>query len=168
VRPPLLASLSLAAATISALLQAGAQLFAVTVIVGTVTQAPPRSLALYAGEYGYDSGPFWEVMPTITLGLLLVALFANWNTPRRRLVLGAVGAFLVAGLFTAFVTGPLQAEILAVRFADAVDPALTARAARWRELDWASWALALMPGILLMQARALPALGSRPDRSGDV
>jgi hypothetical protein len=158
----------LAAATMSALLQAGAQLFAVTVIVGTVTQAPPRSLALYAGEYGYDSGPFWEIMPTITLGLLLLALFANWSTPRRRLVLGAVGAFLVAGLFAAFVTGPLQSEILAVSFADAVDPALTARAARWRAFDWASWALTLVPGVLLMRARALPALDSRREGSVDV
>jgi hypothetical protein len=50
----------------ASLLQAGAQLFAVVAIVGTVSAAPPRSLAMYAGEYGYNSGPFWDVMPAVT------------------------------------------------------------------------------------------------------
>ncbi len=71
-------------AAIGTLLQAGAQLFAVAVVVSTVAKAPPRSLAMFAGEYGYNSGPFWEVIPTITLLLLLIALLANWKTPRRR------------------------------------------------------------------------------------
>lgn len=104
-----LPNLSLFAATLSCLLQAGAQLFAVAVIVGRVTEAPPRSLAMYSGEYGYDSGPFWEVMPTITLALLLLALAVNWRTRRRRLLVGAVGAFLLAGVFTMAVMGPLHA-----------------------------------------------------------
>ena len=162
MRTNLSPNLSLVAATVSALLQAGAQLFAVSVIVGTVTKAPPRSLALYVGEYGYDSGPFWEIMPTITLALVLVALLANWKTPRRHLVIGAAGAFLIAGLFAAFVTGPLQADIIAAGFADSVDPALAARAARWRAFDWASWALTLVPGVIL--AIALSVQATAPSR----
>ena len=55
LRTPTLPNLSLIPAVVGALLQAGAQLFAITVIVGTVTEAPPRSLAMYAGDYGYDS-----------------------------------------------------------------------------------------------------------------
>jgi len=149
-------NLSLISAAVSALLQAGGQLFAVAVVVGTVTKAPPRSLAMYAGEYGYDSGPFWEVMPAVTLLLLLLALAANWKTARRRLVVSAVGAFVLAGLFAGFVTGPLQAEIVSTPFADSVDPSLTARAARWHLLDWASWALTLVPGVLLAFALATP------------
>lgn len=150
-------------ATISALLQAGAQLFAVAVIVGTVTKAPPRSLSMYSGAYGYDSGAFWEIMPTITMVLLLGALVANWRTPRRRMVISALGAFLLAGLFAAFVTGPLQAEIISAGFADSVDPALAARAARWRAFDWASWVLTLVPGVLLVIALLVPSSG--PSRS---
>ena len=152
----LLPNLSLGLATIGALLQAGAQLFAVAVIVGTVTQAPPRSLAIYNGEYGYDSGPFWEVVPAITLLLLLVALIANWRTARRRLVISAFGLFVLAGLFAAFVTGPLQAELISAGFADSVDPTLAALAARWHALDWASWALTLVPGVLLVSAMFVP------------
>jgi hypothetical protein len=150
MRIHLLPRLTIVLAAIGALLQAGAQLFAVAVVVSTVTAAPPRSLAMYAGEYRYDSSSFWEIVPTITLVLLLGALAANWKTPQRRLVISAVGAFVIAGLFAGFVTGPLQAEIVSTGFADSVDPALTARAARWRLLDWVSWALTFVPGILLM------------------
>jgi MFS family permease len=156
VRARLLPNLTLALAAIGTLLQAGAQLFAVQVIVGTVTQAPPRSLAMYAGEYGYNSAPFWERVPPIILLLLLVALAANWRTPRRRFVLGAVGAFVLAGLFAGFVAGPLQGELLATEYADSVDPALTALAARWHRLDWVAWALALVPGVLLLSASFVP------------
>jgi hypothetical protein len=149
-------NLSLVAAAVSALLQAGGQLFAVAVVVTTVTKAPPRSLAMYAGEYGYNSGSFWEIMPAVTLVLLILALAGNWKTARRRLVIAAVGAFVLAGLFAGFVTGPLQAEIAATPFADSVDPALAARAARWHLLDWVSWALTLVPGVLLVSALATP------------
>jgi hypothetical protein len=160
-----LPNLALVAATVSSLLQAGAQLFAVAVVVGTVTEAPPRSLAMYSGEYGYDSGPFWEVMPTVTLALLLLALSVNWRTQRRRLLVGAVGAFLLAGLFTVFVMGPLQAEVVSAGFADSVDPALAARAARWHAFDWVSWALTLVPGVLLVLALGSPS--TEPHRPVD-
>jgi hypothetical protein len=91
-------------------------------------------------------------MPTVTLALLLLALVANWRTQRRRLLVGAVGAFLLAGLFAVFVMGPVQAEVVSAGFADAVDPALVARAARWHAFDWVSWALTLVPGVLLVLA----------------
>ena len=41
-----LPNLSLIAAVVSCLIQVGAQLFAVVVVVATVTEAPPRSLAM--------------------------------------------------------------------------------------------------------------------------
>ena len=47
-----LPNLSLIAAVVSCLIQAGAQLFAVVIVVATVTEAPPRSLAMLAGDYG--------------------------------------------------------------------------------------------------------------------
>ena len=147
--------LSLIPAVVGALLQAGAQLFAIAVIVGTVTEAPPRSLAMYAGEYGYDSGPFWEVMPTITLGLLLIALVGNWRTPRRRLLLAAVALFIAAGLFTVFVMGPTQAAVVGAGYSDAVDEALRVRAAHWHMLDWVSWALTLSVGVALAASLAV-------------
>jgi hypothetical protein len=161
----MLPNLTLIAAVVGALLQAGAQLFAIAVVVGTVTKAPPRSLAMYAGEYGYNSGPFWEVMPTVTLVLLLIALVGNWRTPRRRLILAALALFIAAGLFTVFVMGPAQEAVVRVGYSDAVNEALRVQAARWHLLDWASWALTLSVGVVLatsLVVRVPEATAARP------
>ena len=155
MKSPTLPHLSLIAAVVGALLQAGAQLFAIAVVVGTVTKAPPRSLAMLAGEYGYNSGPFWEVMPTVTLVLLLIALAGNWRTPRRRFVVAAVVLFIAAGLFTVFVMSPAQDAVVSVGYGDAVDEALRVKAGRWLLLDWASWVLTLSVGVVLATALAV-------------
>jgi hypothetical protein len=155
MRRPTIANVSLIPAVVSALLQAGAQLFAIAVVVRTVTAAPPRSLAMYAGEYGYKSGPFWEMMPTVTLGLLIVALVGNWRTPRRRLLLAAVGLFIAAGIFTVVVMGPVQDAVVGVGYRDAVDEALRVQAARWLLLDWVAWALTLGTGVVLAASLAV-------------
>lgn len=149
MRTPTVANFSLIPAVVAALLQAGAQLFAIAVIVSTVTAAPPRSLAMYAGEYGYKSGPFWEMMPTVTLALLLIALAGNWRTPRRRFLLVALALFIATGLFTVFVMGPVQDAVVGAGFSDGVDEALRLQAARWRLLDWAAWGLTLTTGVVL-------------------
>ncbi len=155
MRTPTVANLSLSAAVASALLQAGAQLFAIVVIVSTVTAAPPRSLAMYAGDYGYNSGPFWEMMPTVTLGFLLAALAGNWRTPRRRLLLVALALFIAAGSFTVFVMVPVQEAVVGVGYSDTVDEALRMKAARWLLLEWAAWALTLSTGVVLAASLAV-------------
>ena len=151
-----LRNLSLIAVVASCLIQVGAQLFAVVVVVATVTEAPPRSLAILSGKYGYDSGPFWDVMPMVTGVLLLVALATNWTTPRRSLLLGAAVAFIVAGLFVAFVMAPVQSDVVSAGYSDTVNEGLRARAAWWYTLDWISWTLALLVGLLLLIALAIP------------
>lgn len=156
MRSPIIPNLSLVPAVVGALLQAGAQLFAVAVVVSTVTEAPPRSLAMYAGEYGYDSGPFWEVMPAVTLGLLVIALLGNWRTPRRPLLFTALVLFIAAGIFTVFIMGPAQEAVVGVGYSDAVDEALRGQAVRWHMLDWASWVLTLSVGVVLAASLAVP------------
>lgn len=144
------------AAVVSCLIQAGAQLFAVVVVVGTVTQAPPRSLAMFAGDYGYDSDAFWNVVPMVTSVTLLSALCFNWKTPRRRLLVGAGVTYVIAGLFAAFVLEPVQADVVSIGYSDAVDESLRSLAARWRTLDRFSCALALAVGLLASFALAVP------------
>ena len=51
VRTLHLPNLSLIAAVVRCLIQAGAQLFAIVIVVGTVTEAPPRSLAMLSGDW---------------------------------------------------------------------------------------------------------------------
>ena len=160
-----LPNLSMIAAVVSCLIQVGAQLFAVVVVVGTVTEAPPRSLAMMSGEYGYDSAAFWEIVPAVTFVLLLIALATNWKTRRRGLLLVALVTFVVAGLFAGFVMGPVQSEVLAAGYSDTVDDALRSRAAWWHMLDWISWALSLVVGLLATIALSMPLSGSNSDRA---
>jgi hypothetical protein len=60
-----LPNLSLIAAVVSCLIQVGAQLFAVVVVVATVTEAPPRSLAnVTISVSGRTDEPVAEIVRT--------------------------------------------------------------------------------------------------------
>lgn len=154
-----LPNLSLIAATTSCLLQVGAQLFAIVVVVRTVIAAPPRSFAILQGEYGYDGSGFWQVAPNITLALIVLALVANWRTTRRNLLLMALVLFLVAGAVAALVVEPAFASLMASGYSDVVDPVLQGRAASWYTYDWGLWLIALAAGMTLLVALARPVAG---------
>jgi hypothetical protein len=53
-------NLTLMAVAAACLVQVGAQLFALSVVAGTVSAAPPRSFAILQGDYRYDSSGFWS------------------------------------------------------------------------------------------------------------
>jgi len=55
-------NLTLMALITSCFMQIGAQLFAISVMVSTIAEAPPRSFAILEGQYRYDSSPFWETV----------------------------------------------------------------------------------------------------------
>jgi hypothetical protein len=149
-------NVTLMAAAASCFIQIGAQLFAVSVIVHTVTQAPPRSFAMFEGAYGYDSTSFWNTVPPITALLLVMALATNWNTQRRNLLLIAMAVFVLGGVVAGVFLEPTFAEMVAVGYRDAIDPALQRRAANWYALDWAVWMFSLFAGGALLAALVRP------------
>lgn len=151
------ANLSLAALVASCFIQIGAQLFALMVVAGTVAEAPPRSFAMLAGEYGYDSSGFWNTVPMITSVLFLVALIANWKTRRRRLLLVALSLFVIGSLIAGLLVEPVFNEMIAVGYSDRVDSALQTRAAQWYSLDWMLWGVAASAGVALLLALITPA-----------
>jgi len=155
-----LPDITLIALTISCLLQAGAQLFAISVVVRVLQSAPPRSLAILEGPYRYDSSAFWNIVPAITAVLFLVALISNWKTSRRKLLLGAFALFVIGGVIAGVYLEPMFARIIAVGYHDAIDPALQSRAATWYTMDCAVWLLGLASGIILLLALARPAMMS--------
>ena len=59
-------NITLIASVVSIFIQIGAQLYALVVIAATIAEAPPRSFAIFEGEYGYDSSAFWNTVPPIT------------------------------------------------------------------------------------------------------
>ena len=147
-----LANLTLAMLVASCFIQIGAQLFALVVIARTVSAAPPRSLAILEGEYAYDSSVFWQTVPPVTAALFLLAVVANWKTRRRGLLLGAFALFLIGGVVAGVFLEPLSAEIIAIGYADAVDPELQRRAAFWYKADWGVWCLSVAAGVALLVA----------------
>lgn len=140
----------------SCFMQIGAQLFAISVLVSTLTEAPPRSLAILEGEYSYDSSRFWSTVPPITALLYVVALIANWRTQRRFLLIVSLTLFICSGLIAGMVLEPEFASITATGYRDAVDPELQSRALRWYYLDWAAWGVIVLAGLALLLALARP------------
>ena len=90
-------NLTLIAASACALLQFGAQFFAISVLASTVAAAPPRSFQVLGGADRYNSEMFWQTLPPVTLVLLIAALVANWQTGRRGLVVAALALFIAGG-----------------------------------------------------------------------
>ena len=151
-----LPNITLIASVAGCFIQIGAQLYALVVIGGTIAEAPPRSFAIFEGEYGYDSSAFWSTFPPISFALFIIALIANWKTRRRNLMLFALTMFLVGGLVMMLLVEPVFAEMKAVGFRDEVDPALQSRAARWYALDWLGWAMGAIGGVALLLALIRP------------
>ena len=151
-----LPNVTLMASVASCFIQFGAQLFALVVVAGTVAEAPPRSFAMFQGEYGYNSSIFWNTVPLITFVLLIITLVTNWKTRRRNLLLLALTMFIIGGLMAGFVLEPIFEEMKATGYRDEIDPILQSRAATWYALDWAVWSLGFVAGISLLLALIRP------------
>ena len=149
-------NLTLMALVFCCLMQIGAQLYALSVVASTVSAAPPRSFAMLQGQYGYNSSAFWNTVPIITAVLFVIALVANWKTPRRKLLLLALTLFVIGGLVAGLYLEPVFDEMKAIGFKDEVDPVLQSRAARWYALDRTVWALGAVAGGTLLLALIRP------------
>lgn len=158
-------NLTLMAVISSCLLQVGGGLFAISVLVSTITEAPPRSFAILEGAYGYDSSVFWETLPPITAILFVIALIANWKTTRRWLVATAFALFILGGLLAGFLLEPEFAKITEGGYRNVVDAELLRRAQKWYALDWAVWSVTLMAGLVLLLALVHPAQITRSPNS---
>ena len=144
------------ASAASCLVQAGAQLVAILVIVRTLIADPPRSFAMLQGAHGYDSSIYWNTVPMITLVTLLLALVANWKTTRRGLLLLALALFVVGSVIAGVVVEPGFGKLLAVGYSDTVDATLKSHAATLYLYDWVLWLVSLAAGISLLCALARP------------
>jgi hypothetical protein len=151
-----LKNITLVALTASCLIQAGAQLFAVSIVASTVSEAPPRSFAMLQGEYGYNSSAFWDIVPSITFLLFIIALITNWKTQRQKLILVALALFIIGGIVAAFLVEPIFADMIKKGYSDQVDPTLQAQAQRWFLFDWMVWTLSLVAGLMLLVALTRP------------
>jgi hypothetical protein len=151
-----LKNITLIALTASCFIQTGAQLFAVSIVASTVSEAPPRSFAMLQGEYGYNSSAFWDIVPSITFLLFIIALITNWKTQRQKLILFALTLFIIGGIVAGFFVEPLFADMVKRGYSDEVDPTLQIQAQRWYIFDWMVWTLSLVAGLILLVALTRP------------
>lgn len=158
-----LRNITLMAAVAGSLIQLGAQLFAVSMVASTLSAAPPRSLAILEGAYRYDSEAFWQTVPLITFLLLVIAVVANWKTPRRKFLLFALTLFVSGGLLAGIFVEPMFDDIKAVGYRDEIDPLLQSRAMTWYALDWAMWGIGAVGGASLLLALVQPAVPMATD-----
>jgi hypothetical protein len=149
-------NITMMALTACCLMQIGAQLYALSVVASTLSAAPPRSFAILHGEYRYDSSSFWNTVPMITSVLFLIALVANWKTPRRKLLLLALALFVIGGLVAGLYLEPVFDEMKAIGYRDEVDLELQSRAATWYAVDWAVWSTGAAAGVALLLALIRP------------
>lgn len=161
-----LKNLTLIALTSGCSIQAGAQLFAVSMIASTLSEAPPRSLAMLQGEYAYNSSLFWDIVPSITFFLFIIALITNWKTQRQKLILSALALFIIGGLLAAFFLEPLFADIIKDGYSDHVEIALQVQARRWYLFDWMVGALSLAASLTLLVALTRPPKKTAADHNG--
>ena len=149
-------NLTLMTASACALVQFGAQFFAISVVATTVASAPPRSFRILSGADRYNSEMFWQTVPLVTLVLLIAALVANWRTARRGMLLVALALFVAGGAIAGVFLEPTFAEMTAQGYANAVDPELQARAQQWLLLNWAVWAVGFIACLALLVALTRP------------
>jgi hypothetical protein len=147
-----LKNITLIALTASCFIQVGAQLFAVSIVASTLSEAPPRSFAMLQGEYGYNSSAFWDIVPSITFLLFIITLIINWKTPRKKLILFALALFVIGGIVAGFLVEPIFADMTRSGYSDQVDPTLQVQAQRWYVFDWMVWTFSLVAGLTLLVA----------------
>lgn len=125
----------LIAAAISSITVIGAAVYEHTTLVPTWSAAPPASLAMFQGDYGFSAETFWKSIHPVSILLLIATLIANWKTDRRRLISIALGGYVLILVVTAIYFVPELLEIINTPYSTTVDPSLVKRAQLWETLS---------------------------------
>ena len=130
-------------------------------IVPVWTSAVPASLAMFQGEYGIVPWHFWIPIHPITVSLLVIALIANWRTPRRNYIIAGLGGYIavLAATFTYFV--PELFALMGTTYSATIDPKLTRRANVWETLSLVRLGVIFVIAVVLLLGLSKPS----PDRS---
>ncbi|MFZ6000561.1 MAG: hypothetical protein ACOYW3_08610 [Bacteroidota bacterium] len=122
-------------------------------ITPKIAAAPPQSLAMMQGPYGFNPIKFWVLFRPITILLFVIGLGVNWkNTSRRKLIGVAflIDSFSTASTFLYF--APETDLITSIPYSTTeVNEVIQARAQRWMNLNWLRiGAFVVAVGLLLI------------------
>lgn len=137
--PHRIADYSLLLLTLFYLIMLGGGNYEQLTITSLVSSAPPKSLAMLQGPYGFNPVKFWVTFRPLTILLFIVALFINWrvSTFRRKLLLFAFGIDWAITLSTFLYFAPETSVITSVKFeSTTIDEILLERMQLWKNLNW--------------------------------
>ncbi len=158
-----LADASLIALALFYLIMLGGGNYEQLTITNLVTSAPPKSLYILQGPYGFKPMIFWVIFRPITILLFMVALIANWNhsRPRRNFLLIAFDVDVLTTIATFTYFAPETAVIANAKYdSDVVDEILFQRAQLWKNLNWVRLAGFYLGSLMLLLALRAPATKS--------
>src|SRR6478736_593861 len=111
-----LTDVSLICLTLFYIMMLGGGSYEQLTVTTVVTSAPPKSLYMLQGPFGFKPIIFWIIFRPITIILFLLAVVANWKNSRRKLLLFAFGIDLITTIatFTYFApeTGTIVGQLI--------------------------------------------------------
>ncbi|QCK15733.1 hypothetical protein [Mangrovivirga cuniculi] len=131
-------------------MQAGASLFAITVNISSLIEAPPASLTNAQGPYAFNPDIFWEKFPPLVFLTLLLALILNWKTYLRKWIISGGVIWVLSGFVAIVLLGPVQTEFLSTDYSDTVNPNLRKLGELWRNYSLLFMALSALSGIVYL------------------
>ena len=143
-----LAQLTLSLLIAATFMQAGASLFAIVVSVSTLVAAPPESLTIVQGAYGFNPDVFWNTFPNVHLAFVLLALIFCWKTHYRKWVFAGWAVGIMAGVVAIFLLSPVQSEFLTAQYSNSFDPALKEKGDLWLTYSVLFMSLSSLSGLV--------------------
>jgi hypothetical protein len=118
-----------------------------------ITSAPPKSLSMLQGPFGFNPIKFWVTFRPLTILLFITAIILNWKiSSRRRQLLIASFIVDVAVTIATFTYFAPEAGVIATAPFDStrIDTKLFERAQLWKELNLIRLMAFYLVGIMLL------------------
>jgi hypothetical protein len=149
-----LANIFLFALTVSFLILLGGGNYEAINVTHRVASAPPKSLAMLQGPYGFFPIFFWIIFHPLTELLFVLALIFNWRVSRyrRKLLIIAFSGTILIRIITMLYFAPETGVIASAPFSDTVDQALLERTQLWETLNYFRLAAYYIIAVILIFA----------------
>jgi hypothetical protein len=118
-----------------------------------ITSAPPKSLAMLQGPFGFTPIKFWGIFRPITILLFILAIIFNWKTRRRKFLLVCFSIDIAVTIATFTYFAP-EAGMIARAPLDStfIDNELLNRAQLWKNLNLIRLISFYFVGVMLLLA----------------
>ena len=122
-------------------------------VTPVITSAPPKSLSMMQGPFGFNPVKFWVTFRPLTILLFIAAIVFNWKISRRRRQLLII-SFIVDAAITIATFGYFapEAGLIATAPFDntRIDASLLERAQLWKDLNLVRLMAFYTVGIMLL------------------